>query len=121
MVSDYRCPRKTCVPGNPCEACFRGQVAALARLQGWRVFHATDTADNVKTDSDPGFPDLALLRRREAGGVAELLFLETKRLRGKLTEDQGWWLTTLNAVESVSAHMVKPDDWEKIERMLARE
>ena len=50
-------------------------VVDLARTLGWRVYHTYDSRR-----SQPGFPDLVLVRER-------ILFLELKSETGKLSHD----------------------------------
>lgn len=85
---------------------FMAQVVRYARLMGWRCFHAFDSRR-----SEPGLPDLLLLRR------PRLLFVELKSQRGTLTDAQYATLIELRACGQ-ETHFWRPDDWPKIERIL---
>ena len=87
---------------------FLQQVKDLARLCGWRVYHTLDSRG-----SDPGFPDLVLVRR------GQLVFAELKTDSGKPTAAQTAWLADLGRVHGVDVHLWRPSDWPQIEAMLA--
>lgn len=69
------------------EADFQQQVLDLARLYRWRAYHTHDSRR-----SEPGFPDLVLLR------APRLIFAELKTARGRLTRAQCDWLEDLGQV-----------------------
>lgn len=75
-------------------------VRRTADAFGWRAYH-TYRSDR----SDPGFPDLVLVRGRR------VLFVELKSARGKLTIDQARWLGDLGYVERVETHVWRPADY----------
>lgn len=85
---------------------FLAQVRKLARLCGWLTFHCHDSRK-----SEPGFPDLVLVRR------GRLIFAELK-VRGRPRPEQAMWLRELRAVPGVVAVCLTPDDWDSIEEML---
>lgn len=87
---------------------FLQLVKDAARLRGWRVYHTFDSRR-----SDPGFPDLVLLRK------GQLLFLELKRTKGKVRPEQQGWIDELNGVISVKALIARPEDWEELHTRLA--
>lgn len=99
--------RCTCRPRDTCEACFMQQVADLARLRGWWVFHVYDSRR-----SREGWPDLVLLRGRRA------LFRELKRDGGRLSDLQRDVLKRL-ADAGLNAGVWYPADWPAIEEELA--
>jgi len=100
------------VPIEPSEREFQASVIAAARLRGWLVYHTHDSRR-----SQPGFPDLVLVRGRQ------IMFWELKASRGRLTPEQSVWLDALEAVvpdPEVAAAVVRPDDWEWVLEQLHR-
>lgn len=91
------------------EADYQAQIIEFAELCGWRVYHTHDSRR-----SHPGWPDLALVRGKE------LVFLEVKGAKGRLTREQGEWISVLKDVERVGAWAVWPEDWAKVEGTLGR-
>lgn len=85
---------------------FMGRVIALAKLNGWKVYHTHDSRR-----SEPGFPDLVLVRER-------VIFAELKADKGKPTKAQREWLL---ALESGGATFLvwRPRDWDDIVKVLA--
>lgn len=78
---------------------LQDHVVALARALGWRVFHPYDSRR-----SEPGFPDMILVRDR-------LLAVELKRETGRLTRAQEAWLAAFRATEVVEVYVWRPADW----------
>ena len=68
------------------EKAFLQQVRDYARLRGWKMYHTCDSRC-----SEPGFPDLLLIRR----GV--LIVAELKSPAGKTTPAQDAWLDDFRA------------------------
>lgn len=101
-----RTPPRLTVPIS--EAVFSQQVIALARLQGWEVYHPW-----LSINSAAGWPDLALCR------PPRLLLAELKSERGTATPAQRRWLELVDGC-TVAAHLWRPSDWEMITRALAR-
>jgi hypothetical protein len=66
------------------EAEWQRQVLELAGYYGWRSYHTYDSRR-----STPGFPDLVLVR------PPELLFVELKTDKGRLSAAQRDWLADL--------------------------
>ena len=85
---------------------WQAQVVELARTLGWRHYH---TYRSKRSPS--GFPDLVLVRDR-------VVFLELKREKGKLTDDQKGWLRALEAAHA-EAYVVRPRDLEALAAILA--
>lgn len=91
---------------------FQGAVIEYAQLLGWRVFHPFDSRR-----SDPGFPDLTLVRR------GELILAELKAENGRLSTAQEEWRELLSEVEHASEGAIevfvwRPSDWPLIEAVL---
>ena len=81
------------------------QVRELARLKGWLNYHTRSSHR-----SDPGFPDLVLVRGHR------LIFAELKREKGRVTASQRTWLAALE--ETAETHVWRPSDWERVEQIL---
>lgn len=116
------------------EAQFQQVVVAYARSCGWLVHH-TRPAQNSKgqwstpIQGHPGFPDLVLARD------GELLLLELKSEKGRLSRAQKPWLEALKQVEAETIHhhdpqnsdyrtvlvdVVRPSDWPALADLLSR-
>jgi hypothetical protein len=129
--------------GELTEAAFQAQVVGLARMYGWRPYHAPDGGAPQRNGrrvvggqlpEGRGFPDLLLLRG------PELVVAELKTRTGRIGPGQREWLdawTELGAhvargldelkllgtndyVPSVRAYLWRPSDWEQIQRVLGR-
>lgn len=98
--------RHTEKPGGELERDFQRRVIALAKLQGWKVYHTHDSRR-----SEPGFPDLVLARGER------VLFAELKNIGGKATPEQLKWLCALHEART-SAFLWWPSDWGIVEREL---
>jgi hypothetical protein len=109
-------------PQRP-EAAFQQQVLDLARIYGWRAYHTHDSRR-----SEPGFPDLVLIR------APELIFAELKTSSGRLSPAQHEWIAMLSLVEEgiaqragdppesrlVEVNIWRPSDFDAIHGRLAR-
>jgi hypothetical protein len=98
------------------EAGFQKAVLALAKLRGWKSFHArkSGTGQGWRTavgGDGVGFPDLVLVRDR-------VLFCELKTNTGQMRREQRAWLAALNAA-GATAVTWRPRDWKAIEQELA--
>ena len=84
---------------NATEAELLAAVVAAARIGGWLIYRTTDTRG-----SDPGFPDLVLVRG------SELLAVELKSAWswGRVTDGQRRWLAAIDGVVEVEARLVRP-------------
>jgi hypothetical protein len=103
---DYRSLAATeALPGLS-ERRFQGQVVRLARLFGWSTYHTWDSRR-----SDPGFPDLVMVRR------PRIVWAELKSERGRLTADQKAWIEELRACGQ-SVYVWRPSSWREIEGVL---
>lgn len=75
-------------------------IVQTARLLGWLTYHTYDSRR-----SDPGFPDLVLVRG------PRLIFAELKTEKGRMTAEQEHWRDLLQAVTAVEAYLWRPADW----------
>lgn len=94
------------------EADFQATVIEMARTLGWRVYHTHDSRR-----SDPGFPDLCMVRR------GTLRFMELKSEKGQITPAQAEWLSAFTWVaqhnDGIQAGVFRPSDMERIKAMLS--
>lgn len=79
-------------------------IVQCARMLGWRCYHTFDSRG-----SEPGFPDLVLLRPNSMTGNP-LLFAELKTARGKLSSAQEGWLDALERAGQWT-FVWRPADW----------
>ncbi len=87
---------------------FQRQVETLAKLLRWEGYHTWDSRR-----SQPGFPDLVLVRE------GEVIFAELKVGKNKTTLDQQRWGAILSRVGgNVSYYLWRPEDWDDIKRVL---
>ena len=89
---------------------FLEQVRELARYEGWLSYHTYRS-----TRSEPGFPDLVLVR------PPRLIFAELKTEKGRVTPAQWLWLDVLGRSNEVEAYLWRPSDWDRIVKTLKRE
>ena len=89
---------------------FLEQVRELARYEGWLSYHTYRS-----TRSEPGFPDLVLVR------PPRVIFAELKTEKGKLSADQKAWLDVLDRCNEVETYLWRPSDWDRIVKTLKRE
>lgn len=80
---------------------WQAQVIEAARLLGWRVYHTHDSRR-----SEPGWPDLALVRDR-------LVMAELKTANGRVSTAQEGWLDALQAA-GVETYLWRPSDWDAV-------
>jgi hypothetical protein len=90
------------------EAQWQTIVIEVARLNGWWVHHHYDSRR-----SEPGWPDLVLLRDGEA------LFVELKREDGKVAAAQAYVLDLLESA-GCEACVWRPSDEERAFARLSR-
>ena len=93
--------------GQVSEAEFQAAVVQLAKTLGWHWHHAHDSRR-----TEAGFPDLVLVRQ------GELLFVELKTDRGRLSRAQAEWRDVLQSC-GAAWHLWRPSDWDDIARTLA--
>jgi len=89
---------------------FLQVVKDLAQAFNWKIYHTRDSRR-----SDPGFPDLAMVRAQPA--PARILFAELKTAKGKLTKAQDEWLEELRA-GCKEVYLWRPDDIQEIAEIL---
>ena len=80
----------------------------LSRLLGWMCFHTHDSRR-----SEPGFPDLVLVKSGRP-----VIYAELKTDTGKPTPAQRDWLDALNKAEGTRAFLWRPADLEDIAAIL---
>lgn len=88
------------------KAAFRAEVINLAKLQGWRCWYVSSGGRSCA-----GWPDLVLIRR------PRIVFLELKAERTPVTADQKSTIAALRSC-GLQAHIVRPSEAQKIERLL---
>jgi hypothetical protein len=96
---------------------FQRAVVELARLCGWRVFHARPALTRrgrwlTPIQGDTGFPDLVLCR------PPRLILAELKRVGARPTPAQRGWLDALASCAGVECYLWTPADWNAIVRTL---
>jgi len=88
---------------------FQQQILDLAGLYGWALkYHTHDSRHSAK-----GWPDLVLCR------PPEILFVEIKTEKGKISPAQSAWLEALRAC-GLEALLWRPSDWDGLHARLAR-
>ena len=103
------------INGQMSEDTWRRQVRAYASGCGWILQYHTYRSDR----SDPGFPDDVL-----SNGQGRLVFIESKRQRGVLMQDQVAWLDQLAAIRdhgnpSIEVYVARPSDHDDLWDMLS--
>lgn len=106
--------------GDETEAAFQHAVIGLARVYGWRCFHAPDNRPGLRTGrpqalaapEGKGFPDLVLVRG------AALIFAELKTRTGRVSAQQREWLEALEETEC-EVYVWRPADWDVLHMRLS--
>lgn len=101
---------RTVAPATPLEDIlerdWQKQVVQLARQFGWTLtYHTFDSRRSTH-----GFPDLVIVRDR-------VVFLELKREKGHLTDEQKTWLRQLRAAGE-HAYIARPRDLSALAHVL---
>lgn len=86
---------------------FLQLVKDAARVHGWLTYHNLDARG-----SDPGFPDLVLVR------PPVVLFVELKTERGRVRPEQQTWIDKLKLCRRVDADVVRPHHWPELVKVL---
>jgi len=91
------------------EESFQRRVLEFARLMGWSAYHTFDSRR-----SQPGFPDLVLVR------PPRVLFCELKRddAPRQLPLHQAWWQAQLERCPGVEMYVWRPKQWDEVQRIL---
>lgn len=90
------------------------KITDLAELRGWLVYHTYDSRRSAA-----GFPDLVLCRS------GQVLFVEVKSEKGRLSKAQAKWLTELGIGTTLQfdhfheVYIWRPSDMADIEDCLA--
>lgn len=84
---------------NLTERQLQDLILNAARRLGWRCYHTFDSRR-----SEPGFPDLVLVRRRR------VIWRELKTQAGRPTTEQSAWLFDLEQAGEDAA-IWRPADW----------
>jgi hypothetical protein len=87
------------------EKAWQATVLEAARTCGWLVYHTHNSRR-----SQPGFPDLVLVRDR-------VIFVELKAEDGKLSHAQADWLAALGRA-GADVHCWRPSDWDLVSATL---
>ena len=89
------------------EAEFQRKITDLCDWLGLKWHHETDSRK-----SKQGFPDLVIVG-------TEVIFAELKSKRGKVTDAQAEWISSIQNAKG-TAYVWKPDDWPTIYELLHR-
>jgi len=98
-----RTPRTNDASGLVTEASWQATVTGAAEVFDWFVYHNPDSRR-----SNPGFPDLVLIR------PPRVMFLELKRQTGRLSPTQREVIAALEQCPGVEVHVARPSDWEQV-------
>lgn len=105
-ATDGSTPGAKAGPGKAMsEKAWQARVVKFARDHGWMVYHTL-----VSKGSEPGFPDLVLVREW-------VIFAELKTDRGRLTKAQKDWLEALQDA-TTKVYVWRPSDWDEVVRVL---
>ena len=97
------------------EKVFRQQVIDLAKVFKWKVYFTWNSLH-----SPAGFPDLVLVwESRKLDVPNELLFIELKSEKGRLTPAQCEWINALKSAKQ-DVRVFRPSDWDDILLVLKR-
>lgn len=86
---------------------WQAEVVRAARLLGWTAYHTHDSRR-----SEPGWPDLALVRDR-------LVMAELKTDTGRISPDQQRWLDLLDGA-GIETYVWRPRDIDDVLAVLKR-
>lgn len=101
-------PRRYQQPERKSEKSWQSDVLKVARLQGWKHYHTHDSRR-----SNPGFPDLILVR------PPRVIAAELKAVDGTVSPDQEEWLTLLS-MSGVETYVWRPADMAEVAVILGR-
>jgi hypothetical protein len=117
-VTCAQCARKLPLQAQP-EKYLLARIRFLARQAGWLIYHT----HNSKR-SEPGFPDLCLVKPR--GGPrhrhrGRLILAELKREGEQPTIVQQAWLDALATIAGVETYLWHPSDMPRIVEILTED
>lgn len=92
------------------EAQWQQIIIDAARALQWLVYHTYDSRR-----SNPGWPDLILVK------PPRLIALEVKKEKGRVRPEQIAWIDALGQIPGVTAAIVRPSDWDRVEKILKGE
>ena len=97
------------------ERAFQAKVVAFAKRHGWKCYH-TYRSDR----SEPGFPDLVMIRPASNGQAARIVVAELKAGKNECTPAQREWVALFLAA-NVPTYVWRntAEHWEQIRRVLA--
>jgi hypothetical protein len=87
---------------------WQRDVLTLAKQLGWRVYHTFNSQRSAH-----GFPDAVMTRRND-----RTIYVEFKRERGKLTDEQKSWIADL-ITAGQEAYVARPRDLDILGRILS--
>jgi len=96
---------------------FQAKIVKAAKLLGWKV-HAERTSLSksgrflTAVQGHIGFPDLVLARDRT------LAMWELKSQKGRVRPEQREWIDVLSGISNIDVRVLRPTDWDWIERFL---
>ena len=95
------------------EAQFQKHVIALAKMNGWEVFHQGDMRYIL---SGVGYPDLTMISQREA----RIIFAELKTATGEVSAEQVKYAALLSSlgIPGVEYYLWRPKHLESIKKVL---
>lgn len=105
-AADYRVERDRLMT----ERDYQDLIISAAKTFGWTCYHTY-----LSRRSEPGFPDLCLVK------PPTLIFLEVKTEHGRVGPRQAHWIAILGAVPGVIARIVRPSQFSEIELLLRGE
>jgi hypothetical protein len=86
------------------------------RLDVWKIYHT-----HCSKKSEPGFPDVVLVRPQSLTQTGRLIFAELKREGASPTLPQQHWLDALRtSVKGVESYLWTPSDLDTIVEVLRR-
>jgi len=96
------------------EAEFQNDIIDYAKEHGWtKIYHTHDSRH-----SEAGFSDLVMLRPTKEDEFVQGVVLECKMPGAKPTKAQLEWIALWNRVPGIRARVIRPADWDEIERLL---
>lgn len=98
------------VPFAVSEKDWQAQIIEIAELYGWFAYHTYDSRRSAA-----GWPDLVLARP----STGELIYVELKTDKGRLTKAQQAWLRILQDCNQ-ETHVWRPRDFDAIHERLKR-